>query len=163
MSYKIAKKEFNNKRNKLINENIKKLNSDNKKILLVGHPYNLYDSYIGTPIIKYLNKYNIEIIYSDLFDSNVTNKLGNEISSQLYWKYSKENLGAITLTKNLIDGVVFLTTFPCGLDSLTNELVMRKLNIPYLNLIVDDLDSMTGYETRIESFIDIIERKEKYA
>ncbi len=162
MAYKIAKKEFNNKRNKLINENIKKLNSDNKKILLVGHPYNLYDSYIGTPIIKYLNKYNIEIIYSDLFDSNVTNKLGNEISSQLYWKYSKENLGAITLTKNLIDGVVFLTTFPCGLDSLTNELVMRKLNIPYLNLIVDDLDSMTGYETRIESFIDIIERKEKY-
>ena len=58
-----------------------------------------------------------------------------------------------------INGIIFLTTFPCGLDSLANELVMRKINIPYLNLVIDDLDSLSGIETRIESFIDILETK----
>jgi len=41
---------------------------------------------------------------------------------------------------------------------------MRKIDIPYLNLIVDQLDGLAGMETRIESFIDIIkERKQHYA
>jgi len=44
------------------------------------------------------------------------------------------------------------------LDSLVNELVMRKISKPYLNLIIDDLDSNTGLETRLESFIDIVEQ-----
>lgn len=163
-AYMNAKKSYEEKRKNKIKDNIKKLNSNNIKILLVGHPYNVYDDYIGKPIIDSLNKNDIEIIYSDLFDSDITNRLGNELSHELYWKYSKENIGAITLTNNLVDGIIFITTFPCGLDSLTNELVMRKLEIPYLNLIVDDLDNMTGYETRIESFMDIIkERKETYA
>ena len=38
---------------------------------------------------------------------------------------------------------------------------MRKIKLPYLNLIVDDLDSLTGFETRIESFIDIIKERKK--
>jgi predicted nucleotide-binding protein (sugar kinase/HSP70/actin superfamily) len=31
--------------------------------------------------------------------------------------------------------------------------------LPYLNIIIDDLNSLAGIETRIESFIDIIEQK----
>ena len=58
-----------------------------------------------------------------------------------------------------IDGVVFLSSFPCGPDSLVNELVIRRINKPYINLIIDDLDSLTGIETRLESFIDILEQK----
>ena len=63
-----------------------------------------------------------------------------------------------TRGKEKIDGIVFLTAFPCGLDSLVNELVMRKIDKPYLNLVIDDLDSLAGMETRIESFVDIIEQ-----
>ena len=80
-------------------------------------------------------------------------------SKELYFKYSKENIGALALTRKLIDGVIFLTAFPCGPDSLTNELVIRKIDIPYLQLIQDDLDGVAGMETRLESFLDIIERK----
>ena len=65
------------------------------------------------------------------------------------------------MVKNRIDGVVFLSTFPCGLDSLANELVMRNINVPFLNLVIDDLDSLSGMETRIESFVDILGQKVK--
>ena len=82
--------------------------------------------------------------------------MSKKISSDLYWKYSKEIVGSFYLSKAKIDGVVFLTTFPCGLDSLVNELLMLKLDIPYLNIVVDDLDGINGLETRIESFADIL-------
>ena len=52
-----------------------------------------------------------------------------------------------------------MSVFPCGLDSLVNELVMRKLDKPYINLVIDDIESNGGIETRIESFIDIINSK----
>ena len=33
---------------------------------------------------------------------------------------------------------------------------MRRIKKPYLNLIVDELSDNTGFETRLESFVDII-------
>lgn len=154
--YKNAVKKITEKNNKLIKENIKKLESSKKKILLIGHPYNIYDNLIGKDIIKYLESNDIEIIYSDLFHKDITNELSKKLSYSLYFKYNKENIGAIPLVIDKIDGIIFISTFPCGPDSLANELVFRKIKKPYLNLIIDDLDSLTGIETRIESFIDII-------
>ena len=74
----------------------------------------------------------------------------------LYFKCSKDNAGSISLCLPYIDGILFITTFPCGLDSLVNEVIMRRIKKPYLNLIVDELSDNTGFETRLESFVDII-------
>ncbi len=154
--YKIACIKYEKKRKQLMIENLNKLNSVNKKVLLVAHSYNIHDEYLGKIITKNLEKYNIEIIYSDLF--NKVDDLAVYLSRNLYWKYSKESVGAIVSSKEKIDGIIFVSTFPCGLDSLVNELVMRKIDKPYLNLIIDDLDAEAGIETRIESFVDIIEQ-----
>lgn len=155
-AYTYAHQQYRTIRRKEIQENTQKLNSDKMKILLVGHPYNVYDRYIGGNIIDYLEKQNCDIIYCDGFDSQSTNLMSKHLSRELYFKYSKENIGSIVVCKEKIDGIIFLTAFPCGLDSLVNELVMRKIDIPYLNLVIDDLDSLTGVETRLESFIDIL-------
>lgn len=150
-------------KNSLINNNYSKLYSSKLKILLVGHSYNIHDDYIGIPVVKYLNKLNCEVLYSDYFNSNTANKLSSYFSKSLYWKYSKESIGSIKLIENNIDGIIFLTTFPCGLDSLVNELVIRKLKIPNINLILDDINSLAGIYTRLESFIDILEQRREYA
>lgn len=157
-AYKKALSETNKIKKKKLFKNNQKLRSSNKRVLLVSHPYNMYDEYISKDIISILEKNNCEIIYCDQFENEVTNGLSKYLSKDLYWKYSKENIGSIILTNNEVDGIIFLTTFPCGLDSLVNELVMRKISKPYLNLIIDDLDSNTGLETRLESFIDILEQ-----
>lgn len=144
-----------------IRKNLRNLNSNKTKILIVGHPYNLYDDYIGKPIIQILKNLNVEIIYSDLFNQEIARQDSKKISKTLYWKYSKEIIGCIPRLIEKIDGIIFLSTFPCGLDSLVNELAIRKIKIPTLNLVVDDLDSLTGFETRLESFIDVvIERRQ---
>lgn len=152
--YAITKEKKRIKQNHIINLN--KLKSKKKKILLVGHPYNLYDEMIGKDIIKYLLKNDIEIIYSDKFNPKITSPLSKKLSKDLYFKYSKDNLGAIVYCENNINGVIFISSFPCALDSLANELAMRKIKLPYLNLVIDNNSSFTGLETRLESFLDML-------
>ena len=112
------------------------------------------------PIIKCLEKYNVDMIYADKFDASVTRKLAKKLSKNLYWKFSKELIGAIKLIEGQINGIIFISSFPCGPDSLVNELVMRKIKVPHLNLIIDDVEALIGIETRIESFIDILKQNE---
>ena len=60
------------------------------------------------------------------------------------------------MCKDRVDGIIFLSSFPCGLDSLVNDVVIRKLNCKCLNLVIDDMDAFAGIETRLESFVDIV-------
>ena len=146
------------KQNK-IKKNIKALENDGLKVLLVSHSYNTYDAYIGKQITDYLEEMGVTIIYSDMFDDKETNKLAYKLSDTIYFKYSKDYIESHKLVQDKIDGIIFLSAFPCGLDSLVNELVMRKINKPYLNLIMDESYSLTGIKTRIESFVDILEQR----
>lgn len=157
-AYNYALEDSINKSKYLERKNIEKLKSKKTKILIVSHPYNIFDEYIGASIINALKKYDVEIIYSEYFNKNKTNKLGNVLSTGLYFKYSKEEIGSILMCKDKIDGILFLTAFPCALDSLVIPLVLRKVDIPTLHLMIDEENSMTGIITRLESFIDIIER-----
>ncbi len=155
-AYKKAYKFYKEKKEKEIKENLLKLKSSKLKILIVSHPYITYDEILGKDISNYLEKHNITVIYSDKFNSKITNKLALKYSKDLYFKYNKDNIGALKYCENKVNGVIFLSAFPCGPDSLVNELVMRKIKLPYLNLVLDDNSSFTGLETRLESFIDML-------
>ena len=130
------------------------------KILIVSHPYNTYDRLLGYPIIKYLESFNVVPIYADIANKEQTSQKSKVISKTLYWTYNKELIGAIEHYINKIDGIIFISTFPCGPDSLVNELCFRKIKgIPMTNIILDELQGEAGLLTRIESFIDIIREK----
>lgn len=137
--------------------------TDKLKILIVSHPYNTYDKLLGYPIIKYLKDLDVTPIYADLVEKKITVEKSKMISDTLYWTYNKELIGAIEHYKSKIDGVLFISTFPCGPDSLVNELCIRRIKgIPMANIILDELQGEAGLQTRVESFIDIIkERKNR--
>lgn len=139
-----------------------KLATSNKvKILLAGHSYNLYDNLIGGYVTNYLEKENIEIIYSDNYDSKYIDKDVNKISPKNYFSYNREIIGSISSYKDQVDGIILITTFPCGPDSLSNEMIIRSVKIPIINLIIDEEFSDNGLITRLESFIDIINERNK--
>ena len=160
-AYHIAKKAQEKHDQKMAEEQEVILNIQDKlKILIVSHPYNTYDKLIGIPIINYLKELDVLPIFADAADKKKTVPLSTNISKTLYWCYNKELIGAIEYYKNKIDGILFLTTFPCGPDSLVNELCMRKIKgIPIANIVIDELQGEAGLHTRIESFIDIIQDK----
>ena len=75
---------------------------------------------------------------------------------------NRELIGSILLLKDRIDGIVLVSAFPCGPDSMTDDAIMRCIHgMPILNLMIDAQSGTAGVETRIESFVDILRFHQK--
>ena len=153
--YAIKKQKIYNQNKE--NEEKNKLQKPNKKVLILSHYYNIKDKFISNYIIKYLEKNQIIPIFSNNLDKKKATKFSEYFSNTLYWKYSKEMIGSLYYYLHQIDGIIFISTYPCGVDSLVNNLAIRKNpQIPKLNLIIDENITELSLETKLESFIDII-------
>ena len=130
------------------------------KILIAAHSYVEMDPYIGKPVTNYLKKMGAIPIYADLFDRRDALKQSLKVSPTLKWEFSREIVGSTAIYKNRLDGIILMSAFPCGPDSMVNEMIIRKFRgIPILNIVLDDQDGTAGLETRLESFIDILKFK----
>lgn len=139
------------------------LKSDGPKILIFSHAYNSFDACIGKEVADFFARNNVKIIYADLIDSKEASAKTKEIyGHRVYWRTSLDLMGGLQKYKNQTDGIVLISTFPCGPDSLFNELLIRTIkDKPILSLVIDEQDASAGIITRLESFTDIIMAKRK--
>ena len=89
------------------------------------------------------------------------------IGTNIYWANEHEMTGAAGhyLQDNSIDGIITITAFGCGPDSLMIEKIARaakQYKKPHLNLTVDEQTGEAGFVTRIEAFVDMLYRKKKF-
>ncbi|MFC1626677.1 acyl-CoA dehydratase activase-related protein [Patescibacteria group bacterium] len=153
------KKQKLSKRKKLSKqiENIKKTGKSKPTLLLVAHSYVNHDAFLGLPIVQTLEKEGMHVVFADIIDSHEAREKSANISTDLYWTYNKELLGAIEVYKKHIDGMIFVMAFPCGPDSLVINLCQNKIEgIPMAVITLDELQADAGLKTRLESFVDII-------
>ena len=64
------------------------------------------------------------------------------------------------------DGVVHLSSFNCGCDSIAGVLyheLLRGKRIPCMTLVMDGLAGQAGLETRLEAFVDSIKEQHEHA
>lgn len=156
-AYKYAEKISLMKRLKNEKEQQQVLKNNNIKILLAGHPYNVYDNLVGKTVVDFLRKNNVGILYSNKIDHKIIDSECEQLSTDIHWTHSKEVVASVNYYKDKVDGIIMISSFPCGPDSLSNELISRKVkNIPIITLIFEDLNSEAGIITRLESFLDIL-------
>jgi predicted nucleotide-binding protein (sugar kinase/HSP70/actin superfamily) len=138
-------------------------------VLLLGHAYNVYETYINMDMIARLRALDANVITMEQMPDAIFEKpviINKEYEN--YWENEEEILQTARYflrdAPDDIDGIIFLISFACGPDSLIQELIMRdmqKRKIPFLALILDEHSGEGGLVTRIESFVDMI-RREKY-
>lgn len=135
------------------------------KILLVSQPYIIHDAYVGTPLVRMLREQGGVPIFADYCNRLTCRTCSKLLSKDLYWTLNKEIIGAIPLLKNNVDGILLVSAFPCGTDSLVNELVLRRVrDLPIVQIVLDEQEGEAGLQTRIECFMDILyERKRAHA
>jgi predicted nucleotide-binding protein (sugar kinase/HSP70/actin superfamily) len=130
---------------------------DDLRVLIVGHAYNVADEIIGGPVRRILRSLGTTVVDAERLGHMAPRELHTRISVDVNWTFNKELLNALELARDRVDGVVFLVAFPCGPDALMVELCQRRLRaLPSLALVVDELTGLTGLQTRLESFIDIL-------
>lgn len=155
-----AKKAQTEKARKLRESQEKAFRTDDIQILLVGQPYILRDSFLGGPMVRMIHEMGASPVFSDDFDKNVCRSLSDRLSKDLYWSMNKEIIGAIPLLKNKINGIILVTSFPCGTDSLVHELVLRRVkDNPIIHIVLDEQQGEAGLQTRLECFIDILKER----
>ncbi|HYF75066.1 MAG TPA: acyl-CoA dehydratase activase-related protein, partial [Candidatus Nitrosocosmicus sp.] len=114
------------------------------RIGLIGHPYLLYDSFINMSLIKKLRDRGVEVITPDMIDPQVINERCMELSKRMFWSSGKSLIGSAlyVMDNSSIDGMLSLTAFGCGVDSLAGEFIERyarkNYKKPYMVLNIDE-------------------------
>jgi prolycopene isomerase len=125
--------------------------STRKTFLILGHPYNLHDEFISGPILKKLQRLNINVELVSFAAETVPNgPIKWDTCSKMY-----HHLQMMEPTRYA--AVVQLTSFNCGCDSIIMEFyreILKDKGVPYMPLVVDEHASQGGIDTRLEAFVD---------
>ena len=131
-------------------------------ILVVAHPYLAHDPYLSGAVTDALADMGAQVLYADAVDHDKAYKKSFEFSDTMPWLINRELIGTILMLEDHIDGIVLISAFPCGPDSMTDDAIMRCIQgKPILNLMIDAQSGTAGVETRVESFVDILRFQQK--
>lgn len=140
---------------------------DEKKdinIALLGHPYNVYDDFINMNLVSKLHELGASVITEEFVPEEEIDKEVNKLFKRPFWSFARNAYGAASyLTREkVIDGVIYISSFACGIDSVVIELIKDRIgDFPLLILKIDEQSGEAGVNTRIEAFMDMLERRGK--
>ncbi len=139
---------------------------DGIRIALIGHRYLLEDAYLCLNMKNRLCAAGCQVVDNARHPSSLTN-LSQDRVQPTSWLFEDEILFAADryLHTDMIDGIIYLISFGCGAGSITSEIIEYELcsssHVPILRIIIDEHTAEAGFQTRLESFIDMIRIKKK--
>jgi predicted nucleotide-binding protein (sugar kinase/HSP70/actin superfamily) len=136
-------------------------------IAVLGHDYLIHDSYINLDLINKLKKMNVNVLTPEMVHPNMIRKQLKKLYKPIFWSLSRRVVGAaFYYFENSVEGMIHLTSFECGEDSMVGELIHHQSQqypgIAYTEFVFDEHTGEAGINTRIEAFLDMIRRKKRY-
>ncbi len=133
-----------------------------RKILVLGHSYNVYDYYINMDLVSKLNKRGFDVVTVEMVDENKSREYTSKLPKRMFWTHGQKIVGGsfYFIEEKSVSGIIYVSAFGCGLDSVLIDLVERKAKenrVPFTLLTLDEQTGEAGINTRIEAFIDMIE------
>ena len=124
-----------------------------KRFFVLGHPYNLHDAYMSGPILRKLESLDVAVDLVTYDDHEVAD-------GPIKWDACSVMHDALRrLDPEACAGVIQLSSFNCGCDSIVGEIfreLLRDKGIPYMALVLDEHCAQAGVDTRLEAFVDSI-------
>jgi predicted nucleotide-binding protein (sugar kinase/HSP70/actin superfamily) len=151
------------------------------RVAMVGELFTLLDASANMEIDMRLARKGIEVLKSvwlsdylnDRFRFKPFRKNQLKLSARYARPYlrfhsggeSTESVGkTILFAKNGVDGVIHIFPFTCMPELVAQTIltkVQKDLDIPILTVIIDEHTAVGGVETRLEAFIDLLERRRR--
>ena len=144
------------------NNQIESFQLKDKNIMLLGHPYILYDDFLNMNIIEKLTKEGYNCVMPDMLNEEMINQYALKYHGKLFWLFFRKMIGTcLYLIENKnVDGIIYLSSFGCGIDSVVAETVERKIRreseIPFMLMTIDEHSGEGGFNTRLEAFMDML-------
>lgn len=132
---------------------------------LLGYVYNIYDDSVGMRAIQRLREMGARVITFDMLDERLLERHKNRIKEP-YWVYARKiyNACGYLLQQPELDGVIHLTAFGCGPDSVIGKMMeidCEAAGRPFMTLRVDEHTGDNHAQTRLEAFTDMIKMRKR--
>ncbi len=123
-------------------------------IVILGRPYNLYDSGINLNIPNKLRfLYGIDVLPMDFLPLDDVDI--RSVHDHMFWNYGRRILQAARFTRDHPHlHVIFISNFKCGPDSYIRHYIEDACGKPFLFLQMDSHANDAGMMTRIEAFLE---------
>lgn len=133
-------------------------------VAFIGRPYNLFDPFINKDLLALVKGWGTKIVTSHIIPFHEREQQVSPLSKEIYWETAREIVGSILsfAERGNADGIVFVTSFKCGIDALMQEFLKRtvgtikKGNVPFMTLTFDEHTTEEGVKTRLEAFLDLV-------
>lgn len=131
------------------------------RVGLAGHPYNIYDRYASLDILGRLRHLGAVCVTPEMVEPRLIAHYAATLKKELYWTLGKRLVGASLywIDSGQVDGIIHVTAFACGLDSVVGEFLeraARRRGIPFTCVVLDEHTGEAGLLTRLEAFVDMV-------
>lgn len=123
-------------------------------VVLLGRPYNIYDSGVNLDLAAKLRQYyGANVLGFDCLDLEQDDIARYE--EDTFWSYGARLLAAAAFTRNRPHlHLIYVTNFKCGPDSYVKHYVGEAAGRPFLSLQFDGHNNDAGLLTRCEAYLD---------
>lgn len=131
------------------------------RVALAGHPYNLYDTYLNMNLKHKLNRMKVGVVTEEKVKDSRVDREVETLYKKPFWTFARKTYGfaAYCARNRLVDGILYVSSFACGIDSVILELIRDAVgDFPLLVLKIDEHTGEAGVDTRLEAFVDMLER-----
>ena len=135
-------------------------------VAIISHHYNIFDDHLSMRIAEKLRKLGVNVLTTDSLTKEQQTQGIKNLKTVLYWSNEHEMTGSAGyyMHSGKVDGMITVTAFGCGPDSLMIERIVRfakYVKMPLLNLTLDEHTGEAGIVTRLEAFTDMLIRKKR--
>ncbi len=150
-----AQEKFKYEKNQIGRDILSQMNHEGKScVILLGRPYNLYDSGLNLNIPKKLRDlYGVNVLPMDFLPLDGIDI--RSIHDHMFWNYGRQIIQAALFTKGHQNmHIIYLSNFKCGPDSYIRHYIEEASGKPFLFLQLDSHANDAGIMTRVEAFLE---------
>lgn len=133
-----------------------------RNVLVLGHCYNVYDSFANCGIMEKLDDLAIGTVteshVSQVRREYAVNSL--KLAKKPFWEAFIRIVGTAMELEAKVDGIIYLSSFSCGPDAFILDMLKRYIkDTPVMVLKLDEHRGEAGLETRLEAFADLLDKR----
>jgi predicted nucleotide-binding protein (sugar kinase/HSP70/actin superfamily) len=135
------------------------------RIALLGHSYLIHDAYANLQVWEKLSAKAEVRVAENVSGAEIEQAVAG-MHKKIFWSHGKRIFGAgrSFIDEEEIDGLIYLSCFGCGTDSMVQDMLARaarEKRKPYMMITLDEHSGEAGLATRLEAFIDMLERRKR--
>jgi predicted nucleotide-binding protein (sugar kinase/HSP70/actin superfamily) len=130
-------------------------------LAVIGYPYLLYDDFVNAGLMDKLLNMGIKVLTPEMVPEKKMLQAAKQLPKDLFWTFSNQVVRSAVyyLGDSHLDGIIHVTAFGCGPDSMVSKLVeleAKQRSVPFICVSLDEHTGEAGVLTRLEAFVDML-------